>query len=95
MNNSNTHLVSRAGILCSSLAVLLASSIGGPVMAQDDSEYSDAGVLEEVIVTATKRAENIQDIPHPLLVTMKFVKKLTSYILQAVKMSKMGELYTN
>jgi len=63
MNNSNTPLVSRAGILCSSLAVLLVSSVGGQVMAQDDSEYSDAGVLEEVIVTATKRAENIQDIP--------------------------------
>ncbi len=63
MNKSKTHLVSRAGILCSSLAVLLVSSVGGQVMAQDDSEYSDAGVLEEVIVTATKRAENIQDIP--------------------------------
>jgi iron complex outermembrane receptor protein len=32
-------------------------------MAQDASEYSDAGVLEEVVVTATKRAEYIQDIP--------------------------------
>ena len=63
MNSFNTPLVSRAGFLCSSIAVLLVLSLSGPVMAQDDSEYSDAGVLEEVIVTATKRAENIQDIP--------------------------------
>ena len=63
MNNSNVPLVFRAGFLCSSLAVLLLASLSGQVMAQDDSEYSDAGVLEEVIVTATKRAENIQDIP--------------------------------
>lgn len=33
-------------------------------LAQNDPENaSDAGLLEEVIVTATKRAENIQDIP--------------------------------
>ena len=63
MNSFNTPLVSRAGFLCSSIAVLLVLSLSGPVMAQDDSEYSDDGVLEEVIVTATKRAENIQDIP--------------------------------
>ena len=30
--------------------------------AQDDEAYSDS-VLEEVIVTATKRAESIQDVP--------------------------------
>ena len=32
-------------------------------MAQDAADGADAGILEEVIVTATKRAENIQDIP--------------------------------
>ena len=63
MNNSNTPLVFRAGFLCSSMVFLLVSSVSGQALAQDDSEYSDAGVLEEVIVTATKRAENIQDIP--------------------------------
>jgi iron complex outermembrane receptor protein len=59
----NTQRVFLAGSLCSSLVVLLISSPLGSAMAQDASEYSDAGVLEEVIVTATKRAENIQDIP--------------------------------
>ena len=32
------------------------------IYAQDDEAYSDS-VLEEVIVTATKRAESIQDVP--------------------------------
>ena len=32
-------------------------------MAQDPADSADEGILEEVIVTATKRAENIQDIP--------------------------------
>jgi iron complex outermembrane receptor protein len=34
----------------------------GSLYAQDDEAYSE-GVLEEVIVTATKRAESIQDVP--------------------------------
>ena len=34
----------------------------GTVVAQDDDGYS-AGVLEEVIVTATKREENLRDVP--------------------------------
>lgn len=33
-----------------------------PVYAQDDEDYS-AGVLEEVIVTATRREENLRDVP--------------------------------
>jgi iron complex outermembrane receptor protein len=39
---------------------LFALSASSPLLAQDTSE---AGLLEEVIVTATKRAENIQDVP--------------------------------
>jgi iron complex outermembrane receptor protein len=34
-----------------------------PVLAQASSESEEAGMLEEVTVTATKRVENIQDIP--------------------------------
>lgn len=34
----------------------------GAVYAQDDEDYS-TGVLEEVIVTATKRSENLRDVP--------------------------------
>jgi iron complex outermembrane receptor protein len=60
MKHSNTQRVFRAGFLCSSIFALLVLSLGGQAMAQDDYE---AGVLEEVIVTATKRAENIQDVP--------------------------------
>ncbi len=63
MNISNTQHVFRTGLLHSSLVVLLICSFSGQAMAQDASDASDAGILEEVIVTATRRAENIQDIP--------------------------------
>jgi len=63
MKTTNTARINRAGSLCSPVIFLLALILSGPTLAQDDSEYSDAGVLEEVIVTATKRAENIQDVP--------------------------------
>ncbi len=63
MKTTNTARIHRARSLCSPVIFMLALTLSGPTLAQDDSEYSDAGVLEEIIVTATKRAENIQDIP--------------------------------
>jgi iron complex outermembrane receptor protein len=63
MKHSNTQRVFRAGFLCLSTVTLLVLSLSGQALAQDASDASEAGVLEEVIVTATKRAENIQDIP--------------------------------
>jgi iron complex outermembrane receptor protein len=43
--------------------IISSFAICGPAAAQDAAEAADSGALEEVIVTATKRAENIQDIP--------------------------------
>ena len=45
------------------VSVISSLAVCGPAVAQDASEAADSGALEEVIVTATKRAENIQDIP--------------------------------
>ncbi|MFC1740105.1 TonB-dependent receptor, partial [Pseudomonadota bacterium] len=53
----------RAGILVGIPLALLASAVATSAMAQDAADNADGGILEEVIVTATKRAENIQDIP--------------------------------
>ncbi len=36
---------------------------GGPVIAQEDNETQRAGVLEEVIITAQKREQTLQDVP--------------------------------
>lgn len=48
----------RQTVLSALIPLLLTSA----VYAQDDESYS-SGVLEEVIVTATKRAESLQDVP--------------------------------
>ena len=40
----------------------LATSLASPVLAQDVQENA-SGRLEEIIVTATKRSENLQDVP--------------------------------
>ena len=61
MKNLNSPHVTRWGPLCFSTA-LLALGLSGQAMAQDADDSVSAGALEEVIVTATKRAENIQDI---------------------------------
>ena len=44
----------------SSVAFALAASFGSPALSQ---EASDATAVEEVIVTAQKRAENVRDVP--------------------------------
>ena len=63
MKKLHTARFNRAGLLVSVPAVLLASAIGNNAMAQDATDEANEGALEEVIVTATKRVENIQDIP--------------------------------
>ncbi len=63
MKKLHTTRFLRAGSVCTVPVILLASAISGNAMAQDTAESAEAGILEEVIVTATKRAENIQDIP--------------------------------
>jgi iron complex outermembrane receptor protein len=59
-NIQNPH-ITRWGPLCFSTA-LLALGLSGQALAQDTEESASSSALEEVIVTATKRAENIQDI---------------------------------
>jgi iron complex outermembrane receptor protein len=63
MRNQHTSRFLRAGLIASVPFVILATAISGNAMAQDAQDGSDEGMLEEIIVTATKRAENIQDIP--------------------------------
>jgi len=56
-NSSNNTL--RFSFLITSI-FLICGFVSPSLLAQDEQE---AGILEEIIVTATKRAENIQDIP--------------------------------
>jgi iron complex outermembrane receptor protein len=53
---------SRKTLYLSVLAGIISLSGTSLIYAQDDEAYSD-NILEEVIVTATKRAESIQDVP--------------------------------
>ena len=62
MNTKKVLPNSRNKLYLSVIAGIISLSIAGLVYAQDNEAYSD-GVLEEVIVTATKRAESIQDVP--------------------------------
>lgn len=62
MNITKSMPISRNKLYISVLTGIVTLSSGGLVYAQDDEAYSDT-ILEEVIVTATKRAESIQDVP--------------------------------
>ncbi|MBT8048591.1 MAG: TonB-dependent receptor [Xanthomonadales bacterium] len=55
--------ISNVSILASTITFVMGAALAGQSFAQDASETSDSGLLEEVLVTATKRSENIQDIP--------------------------------
>jgi iron complex outermembrane recepter protein len=50
------------------LAVTLSASVGAPALADEGDSASNAGstVLQEVVVTAQKRAERLQDTPVPV-----------------------------
>ena len=50
----------KQGLAYGSLVAVSSAMISTPVMAQDDA---GGLALEEVIVTAQKRAENLQDVP--------------------------------
>ena len=62
MNSKKPPFNSRNKLYLSVLAGIMTISGSSLIYAQDDEAYSDS-VLEEVIVTATKRAESIQDVP--------------------------------
>ena len=62
MNSFKIHAL-RATFLRLSLLVFLGAGLTTHASAQDPSDEMDSGLLEEVIVTATRRAENIQDVP--------------------------------
>jgi len=52
------------GILYSAVAVLpLAMMSSGAALAQEQAEHADTGGIAEIVVTAQKRAENVQDVP--------------------------------
>jgi len=68
MLNQKDHAEELPAIRPKSLSVAIASVLAvpaGTAMAQNQEENS-AGLLEEVIVTATKRAQNLQDIPQSI-----------------------------
>ncbi len=46
--------------------MIIGLAVGGPVVAQEDNETQRAGVLEEVIITAQKREQTLQDVPLPV-----------------------------
>lgn len=62
MNTQKSQIRSRKKLYLSVMAGIIMLSGTNLVYAQDDEGYSE-GVLEEVIVTATKRQESIQDVP--------------------------------
>jgi len=62
MKTNNFLTSSRKKLYLSVMAAIVSASSAGVVFAQDNEAYYD-GVLEEVIVTATKRSESIQDVP--------------------------------
>ncbi len=62
MNTKTVLTNSRNKLYLSVVAGIIALSSTNLIYAQDDEAYSE-GVLEEVIVTATKRQESIQDVP--------------------------------
>ena len=62
MKNFIAPLSGRLGTFCLFSSMFILAATSGQVLAQDNSANSDSNTLEEVIVTATKRAENIQDI---------------------------------
>ncbi|MDH4020002.1 MAG: TonB-dependent receptor [Xanthomonadales bacterium] len=62
MNTKKVLPKSRNKLYLSVIAGIVSLSTAGLVYAQDNQAYTE-GVLEEVIVTATKRAESIQDVP--------------------------------
>ena len=62
MNTKTALTNSRNKLYLSVIAGIITLSSTNLIYAQDDEAYSE-GVLEEVIVTATKRQESIQDVP--------------------------------
>ena len=62
MNNSLAKYARKNRFSFVSFISLLTLTLSSVVTAQDASDEA-TGLLEEVIVTATKRAENIQDVP--------------------------------
>jgi len=51
------------GVWFSAVAMLPMAVMAGPALAQDQGANADAGGIAEIVVTAQKRAENVQDVP--------------------------------
>lgn len=62
MKTSKSLPISRNKLYISVFAGIMSIASAGVLYAQEEEAYSE-GVLEEVIVTATKRQESIQDVP--------------------------------
>jgi len=51
------------GVWFSAVAMLPMAVMAGPALAQEQGATADAGGIAEIVVTAQKRAENVQDVP--------------------------------
>lgn len=75
----------RAGVCAAALTAALAAAVPGAVAAQDAPAGQEATTVDEIIVTARRRNERLQDVPVA-------VTALTDEVLQDLQATDIGDL---